>query len=273
MLTLDQLIKIAPAVSNREPAAYLSKNYVQTPTIEIIEDIMSMGWQLSKIDKAPRGKDLFKKHGVTFKHPDLKIDITPSDTLYPQVTLLNSSDGQTSFKLFSGFFRVLCTNNLVIPHKILGHEDVTNSLRVRHVSYRVEDLRADIQKTLIELEQAVNHIHDLTNYTFNVDQIHEFASRSFLRRQKVKEDQIPALVNTVSKEVVQMLTAPRRVEDASSSAWHVWNTVEENLLEKGFIAPHLVSGEMVSYKPITGFDERIRLSKGFIKDLNTLIEN
>ena len=72
--SLEQIKAIAPSVFTTEKAPHLTDKYIQTPTSRVVEDLMSMGWQVTKAQevKARKGKG-FQKHMVVFRNPEIMI--------------------------------------------------------------------------------------------------------------------------------------------------------------------------------------------------------
>ena len=63
-LTLDQIKQIAPSVFTTEKAAHLTDKYIQTPTSRVVEDLMALGWNVTKAQEVKSKK--FKGLGFPF---------------------------------------------------------------------------------------------------------------------------------------------------------------------------------------------------------------
>jgi hypothetical protein len=54
--SLEQIKAIAPSVFTTEKAPHLTDKYIQTPTSRVVEDLMSMGWQVTKAQEVKARK-------------------------------------------------------------------------------------------------------------------------------------------------------------------------------------------------------------------------
>ena len=98
--SLDEIKQIAPSVFTTEKASHLTDKYIQTPTSLVVEDLMKLGWQVTKAQEVKSKKYKgFQKHIVVFRHPDIQIKGKNGDDSFPQILLTNSHDGKAAFKI------------------------------------------------------------------------------------------------------------------------------------------------------------------------------
>jgi len=72
--TLDQIKAIAPSVFTTDKAPHLTDKYIQTPTSRVVEDLMNLGWQVTKAQEVKSRKYKgFQKHIVVFRNPNITI--------------------------------------------------------------------------------------------------------------------------------------------------------------------------------------------------------
>ena len=81
------------------------------------------------------GKGDFTKHMIRFRHAD-QMNIERVGDSVPEVILVNSHDGSSSYKLSAGLFRLVCSNGLIVSDSTVG------SLTVPHMG--------DVQQRVIE---------------------------------------------------------------------------------------------------------------------------
>ena len=107
--SLEQIKKIAPSVFTTEKAPHLTDKYIQTPTSRVVEDLMSLGWQVTKAQevKARKGKG-FQKHMIVFRNPEIMIKGKDGDDSFPQILLTNSHDGKAAFNFRVGIKVATC---------------------------------------------------------------------------------------------------------------------------------------------------------------------
>jgi hypothetical protein len=210
--SLEQIKKIAPSVFTTEKAPHLTDKYIQTPTSRVVEDLMSLGWQVTKAQevKARKGQG-FQKHMIVFRNPEIMIKGKDGDDSFPQILLTNSHDGKAAFNFRVGIFRLVCSNGLVI-----SDADFSN-VSIRHINYTFESLQAKVAEMITKLPNLVQKINLFKSTELTEDQMADFAQKAMQLRTKER-------VN-----IMDVLTADRP-QDRGNDLWVVFNRVQEKLL-------------------------------------------
>jgi hypothetical protein len=210
--SLEQIKKIAPSVFTTEKAPHLTDKYIQTPTSRVVEDLMSLGWQVTKAQevKARKGQG-FQKHIIVFRNPEIMIKGKDGDDSFPQILLTNSHDGKAAFNFRVGIFRLVCSNGLVI-----SDADFSN-VSIRHINYTFESLQAKVAEMITKLPNLVQKINLFKSTELTEDQMADFATKAMQLRTKER-------VN-----IMNVLT-PDRPQDSGNDLWVVFNRVQEKLL-------------------------------------------
>jgi hypothetical protein len=210
--TLDEIKQIAPSVFTTEKASHLTDKYVQTPTSRVVEDLMNLGWQVTKAQEVKSRKYKgFQKHVVVFRNPDIMIKGKDGDDAFPQILLTNSHDGKAAFNLRVGIFRLVCSNGLVI-----SDADFSN-VSIRHINYTFETLQSKVQEVIAKLPGLVKKINLFKSTQLTEAQMQDFATKAATLRTKQR-------VN-----VMDLLNADR-AQDQGNDLWVVFNRVQEKLL-------------------------------------------
>jgi hypothetical protein len=210
--TLDEIKQIAPSVFTTEKASHLTDKYVQTPTSRVVEDLMNLGWQVTKAQEVKSRKYKgFQKHVVVFRNPDIMIKGKDGDDAFPQILLTNSHDGKAAFNLRVGIFRLVCSNGLVI-----SDADFSN-VSIIHINYTFETLQSKVQEVIAKLPGLVKKINLFKSTQLTEAQMQDFATKAATLRTKQR-------VN-----VMDLLNADR-VQDQGNDLWVVFNRVQEKLL-------------------------------------------
>jgi hypothetical protein len=210
--TLDQIKQIAPSVFTTEKAPHLTNKYIQTPTSRVVEDLMNLGWQVTKAQEVRSRKYKgFQKHVVVFRNPDIMIKGKDGDDAFPQILLTNSHDGKAAFNFRVGIFRLVCSNGLVI-----SDADFSN-VSIRHINYTFESLQARVAEMIAKLPNLVNKINTFKQTQLTEEQMKDFATKAMKLRTKQQ-------VN-----VLEILTADRP-QDQGNDLWVVFNRIQEKLL-------------------------------------------
>ena len=124
-LTTEQLRKITPSVFTESGSEKTSDKYQHISTARLIDALSVEGfvavWATQSNCRLAE-KRSYTKHMLRFRH--LSARPTPSG-LYPEIVLVNSHGGLSSYRLMAGVFRMVCANGLVAG-------DFYAETRVRH---------------------------------------------------------------------------------------------------------------------------------------------
>jgi hypothetical protein len=215
--TIEEIKKIAPSVFTTEKAAHLTDKYVQTPTIRVVEDLMNLGWEVSKAQEVKARKGIgFQKHLLVFRHPDIMIKGANGDDAQPQILLTNSHDGKAAFNFRVGIFRFICSNGLVV-----SDADFEN-VSIRHMNYTFETLQAKVNEMISKLPGLVQKINLFKSTQLTEVQMQEFATKAAALR---------------SKETINIMDVLKvdRIEDEGNDLWAVFNRVQEKIVGGSYV--------------------------------------
>ena len=214
--SLEQIRSMAPSVFTTDKAPHLTDKYIQTPTSRVVEDLMSMGWQVTKVQevKARKGKG-FQKHMVVFRNPEIMIKGANGDDSFPQILLTNSHDGKAAFNFRVGIFRLVCSNGLVISDADF------NNVSIRHMNYSFETLQTKIQEVIAKLPNLVQKINLFKQTELTDAQMADFATKA------------AALRNKQTVNIADLLRADRN-QDAGNDLWLVFNRIQEKVISGGY---------------------------------------
>jgi len=214
---IEQIKSLAQSVFTTEKAAHLTDKYVQTPTIKVVEDLMNLGWEVSKVQEVKARKGVgFQKHLLVFRHPDIMIKGANGDDAQPQILLTNSHDGKAAFNFRVGIFRFICSNGLVV-----SDADFEN-VSIRHMNYTFETLQAKVNEMINKLPGLVQKINLFKSTELTEVQMQEFATKAAALRSK----------ETVN--IMDVLKA-ERVEDEGNDLWAVFNRVQEKIVGGSYV--------------------------------------
>jgi hypothetical protein len=237
--TLDEIRTIAPSVFTTEKAAHLTDKYIQTPTSRVVEDLMNLGWQVTKAQEVRSKKYKgFQKHIVVFRHPDIQIKGKNGDDAFPQILLTNSHDGKAAFNFRVGIFRLVCSNGLVIADADF------NNVSIRHMNYTFESLQAKVNEVIEKLPGLVQKINLFKSTKLTEDQMTEFALKAATLRTKAR-------VNAEELLLVE------RDGDFGNDLWAVFNRVQEKLLGGSFRSGKRKSRSVTSFQKDIEINEQL----------------
>ena len=214
--SIEQIKAIAPSVFTEAKASHLTDKYIQTPTIRVVEDLINLGWEVTKVQEVKSRKyQGFQKHLLMFRHPNIMIKGQNGDDAQPQILLTNSHDGKAAFNFRVGIFRFVCENGLVISDADFG------VVSIRHVNYTFESLQAKVNEMISKLPGLVNKINLFKATTLTDTQMQQFATKACALRSK----------QTIN--IMSVLEATRK-EDEGNDLWAVFNRVQEKLVNGMF---------------------------------------
>lgn len=240
-LSNDQIARYAPSVLAAEAHESRGERYAFIPTIDVIDGLRQNGFQPYEVRQTrvrDQSKRDFTKHMVRLRHPDA----AGSGSEVPEIILINSHDGTSSYQLLSGFFRFVCSNGLIAG-------DVQNDIRVRHSGRVVDDVIEGATRVLDNLELAN-------------ESIETFKSISLLPQEQLllANSAIQLRWGESAPVKPERVLAARRWDDKASDLWTTFNRVQENLL-KGGVSGRSANGRRTTTRAVGGVNENVKLNR------------
>jgi len=240
-LTREELMQHVPSVFSEDKHASRSERYSYIPTITLLENLQREGFQPFFACQT-RVRDLNKRDHT--KHMlRLRREGQITSKQVPEIILLNSHDGSSSYQMLPGLFRFVCQNGLVcgetfgevrVPHKgnVVG-KVIEGAYEVLGIFDQVEEKRDAMQSLLLPppAQQA-------------------FAKAALAYRYG--EDHQPV---TASQILV-----PRRYEDRQNDLWTTYQRLQENLL-KGGLPGRTAKGKRSHTRAVNGIDGNVKLNR------------
>ena len=195
-----------------------SEKYSHVPTSKVIDllrgaDFVPVKAYETKTRKADRHG--FQKHMVRFRHESLGYQ---GDSV-PEIVVINSHDGTTGLQLWSGMFRMICSNGIVAASETYAKVSLAH--------------RGDLEGKIIEASykviensnKALQGVQEWSKITLSPNDQHAFAYMALEARYGDNKSLWPI-------QPKHLLTA-RRCEDIGNDLWRVFNVVQENLIKGG----------------------------------------
>jgi len=240
-LSNSQIAYHAPSVMADAAHESRGERYSFIPTIQVIDALRGEGFEPYEIRQTrvrDAGKREHTKHMVRMRHAS---QISTKDEV-PEVILLNSHDGSSSYQIMSGVFRFVCSNGLIAG-------DMFNNIRVRHSGHVVDDVIEGATRVLEDAKQIGYRIEDYKGIELGQDEQRAFATAAMQLRWG---DDAPVTAN-------RLLAAHRR-EDIKGDLWTTFNRVQENML-KGGIPGRSSTGRRTTTRAVGGVNENVKLNK------------
>ncbi|EBQ2130956.1 DUF945 domain-containing protein [Salmonella enterica] len=240
-LTHEELMQYTPSVFGEDKHTSRSEKYTYIPTITLLENLRREGFEpffacQSRV-RDPGRRD-YTKHMLRLRRAG---QITGQQV--PEIIILNSHSGESSFQLLPGMWRQVCANGLVcgqsfgeirVPHRgDIAGKVIEGAYEVLGVFDRVEEKREAMQSLLLPPPAQQAFAKAALNYRFG-------------------EEHQPVAAT-------QILT-PRRYEDRKDDLWSVFNRIQENL-SKGGLPGRTAQGKRTHTRAVNGIDGDIRLNR------------
>ncbi|MCZ5660932.1 DUF932 domain-containing protein [Escherichia coli] len=173
----------------------------------------------------------------------------------PEIILLNSHDGTSSYQMLPGYFRFVCQNGCVCGQSL-------GEVRVPH--------RGNVVDRVIEGAYEVVGVFD------RIEEKRDAMQSLVLpppARQALAQ---AALTYRYGDEHQPVTTAdiltPRRREDYGKDLWSAYQTIQENML-KGGISGRSARGKRIHTRAIHSIDTDIKLNRALWVMAETMLES
>lgn len=240
-LTHDELMQHTPSVFGEEKHASRSERYAYIPTITLLESLQREGFQpffACQTRVRDQSRREHTKHMLRLRRAG---QITGQQV--PEIILLNSHDGSSSYQMLPGLFRAVCCNGLIcgtsfgevrVPHKgdVVG-KVIEGAYEVLGVFDRVEEKRDAMQSLLLPPPAQQALAKAALTYRFGEE------------HQPVTESQV---------------LSARRWQDEKNDLWSVFNRLQENL-SKGGLSGRSAMGKHSRTRAVNGIDGDIKLNR------------
>lgn len=248
-LSNDQIAAYAPSVLSETAHESRGERYTFIPTVRVIDGLRQQGFQPFEV-RQTRVRNITKreytKHMVRMRHSssiDAKGEV-------PEIILLNSHDGSSSYQLLAGVFRFVCSNGLIAG-------DVVEDVRVRHSGNVVDDVIEGSFRVLEDSQQVISRISHYKSVSLSATEQRAFADSAVRLRW-----------GDASPIKYDSLLIPRRWDDKQDDLWTVFNRVQENLV-KGGLNGRTAKGRRMHTRAVAGVNENVKLNRA----LWTLADN
>lgn len=225
-LSDEEIRRAAPAVFAENQWSELSDSYQFFRTDTLIREMRNAGLEVVEVQQGNSiipERALRTKHMLRFIHRDqLNSRGYAQGNEVPEILLINSHDGRSSWQLRGGIFRVVCSNGLIISSGNFG------AVNIRHIGHSYEDVISASLKITERMPAIQGKITEMKSV--------ELAPE---RRREMAHFAAKLLGGKTQLRNPLDLLNPRRYSDGGQSLWTTFNVIQENLIRGGLI----LSGE------------------------------
>lgn len=230
-LTLEDIAKACPAVVAEEKHESRSERYTFVPTRQILEFLLLQGFVPTQVVQTKTKKPGFEtsvKHMVRIRHRDYLGDQYVDA---PETCLVNSSGGQSAYRVLLGWFRGICENGMIMG-------DYDKLLHVKHMGDILQNIMNATYKIVEEGQKTIQVVESMKQVNLSRPEQLYLAERAIHARF---DDKNPAEGQPVHKVVPyrpeHFLRIDRR-EDNADDLYTVMQRIQSNILPKEYSRPY-----------------------------------
>jgi len=219
----------------------VSGRYNHISTREMHDVLGALGWDAHRgyTVKSKSIDPLYRKHMIRYRSEMF------SATEFPEIVMINSHDGSSSFQLKSGIFRLVCSNGLIVQSKTY------KSLSIRHNN-----------KVAGELDEMLDIIADYAMHVQDIMRIPDTWKRimvAYEDRLDYYRKAAQLRSKTMTEHEIWDFESARRTEDQSNDLWTMYNRTQEHLVNGGYLASS-ANGRQSTARPINSIDGLDRIN-------------
>lgn len=253
MLTMEQLKQTAPSVFALEPWQKVSDKYRFVPTIDVVNALVEHGFvPMSARQSRCRieGKEFYTRHVIRFRHADLANIVGRQELLgVPEIVLLNSHDRSSSYKIFMGMFRQVCSNGLIAYSEDIG-------FTVRHSG------AADLTQQVIDASYKV-----IESAPIITAKVTDWSSKMITPAKQIAfaNAALELRDSAINVDPETLLKGRRHYDDAKENGdrdvWTTFNVVQENLIKGGLLGQSEKTKKFRHTRGIKSVNEDVKLNR------------
>lgn len=244
----EQIAQYAPSILAMEPHESRGERYAFIPTINVLDGLRSEGFQPYEVRQTrvrDQSKKSHTKHMVRLRHESSIV----ADEV-PEIILLNSHDGSSSYQLLAGIFRFVCSNGCIAG-------DVCNDIRIRHSGNVISDVIEGSYTVLDNLKMVEDRIGQYKAIELTDDEQALFAETAAEIRWG-RDEETGNLQSPIS--YTNQIIRPNRWQDRGNDLWRTFNRAQENLI-KGGLSGRSTNGRRTRTREVCGVSENVKLNK------------
>jgi hypothetical protein len=247
-LSVDQLRRLAPSVFAAEAHDSRSDRYAYIPTSDILQGLAREGFEVySATQSRTRIADRREhtKHMLRLRHRSMLAQAVGDSV--PEIVLINSHDGSSSYQMMGGMYRLVCNNGLMVP------DGVCQTVKVQHSGRILDRVTEGAFEVLDGLTRVVENRDVMRALALNDGEQKAFAhAAALLRFDPAENEGLPVTPEQVNR--------PRRMDDKAPDLWTTFNRVQENVIRGGLRGKDANGGRRAT-RAVTGIDQDVKLNR------------
>ncbi len=253
-LTDAEIRAVAPSVFADDKHASRSARYAYIATSELLQGLRREGFEVFSARQAVTRDEDRKGHGkhlLRLRHASQLATAAKVGDSVPEILLLNSHDGTSSYQMMGGVFRFVCSNGMVVP------DGTCQTVRVPHQGKILDKVTEGAFEVLDGLTRVVESRDDMRALTLNDGEQRAFAhAAAMLRFDPEQPEQLPVTPEQINRA--------RRMDDKAGDLWTTFNRVQENVVRGGLRGVTLDANGRRQHRAtraVTGIDQDVKLNR------------
>lgn len=258
----SDLVNRYPAIFAESEKENLSDKYLYIPTYKLLQGLESQGFEIigAKQQGTRSNNREHAKHVVYLSHPSLNQEkaLKVGEEL-PMIALTNSHNGLSSFAIDTAFFRLACSNGLLMPTTKM------NSARIVHKIGMQNDVIEAATRVVQEFPEQVRKINEMKNIALNRDEQMLLADSA--SRLVFEDDQLDLNKERGVNIPLKMLHV-RRSQDTAQNLWTTFNVIQENIIKGGHrVLTQNEQGQrsITKMRPVKSIDRDAKLNRELMR--------
>jgi hypothetical protein len=210
---------VAPSIFAVSAHESRSARYTQIPTSQVLAGLRSEGFlpfAIAQSGARDESKRAFTRHMIRLRREGQAI---VGDS-HPEIILVNSHDGTSAYHMHFGWFRLVCSNGMVVA------DGPSAEIKVRH-SGNPELVLGEVVAGAHQLVASVQQQAETVDVFRTTRLLPAEATLLADAAIDVRFDERPTGLRT------EQVLAARRNADSGSDLWSVTNRIQENLVQGG----------------------------------------
>lgn len=253
-LTNSEIAARCPQVFQSNYSSARTQKYGQLTTASVIDALRTEGYEVTNAfaQCKPNKVTPFSKHVVRLSHRDFLDTLNPADER-PEIVIVNSHDGSSSFRIMAGIFRLICSNGLIVA------DDKTADERVCHwKAHTLEDVITCSLNVAERAKQSYEIIEQMKATNLTEKQQKEYAERAANIRLAYNK-------NSKVNYAENLLVPHRHADNLTPSVWNTYNVVQENCIKGG----QLVGTRIL--RPLTNISQNVEVNRKLWHEATKLV--
>lgn len=241
----EQLRRIAPSIFAEAAHDSRSARYTYIPTIDVLSALRKEGfmpYQVAQSRVRDESRRDFTRHMLRLRRADV-VARQVGDEI-PEIVLVNSHDGTSSYQMMAGLFRLVCTNGLVVGSSV-------NEIRVHHSGNIVGRVIEGAYTVVEEFGRVQASAESMKAIELSEGEQRAFGQAAIVAKYG-EQDAYPVTVDQA--------LLPRRYDDKGGDLWRVFNRTQENLV-RGGLRTRSATGRRQRTREVVGITQNVQLNR------------